>query len=84
MTNVPEYNSISDAYAKGLENWKALSDADHAATVAELRAKADAAERRLSEVREIQRTHYGDGVGLHLAMIRWARDYDAITGADPT
>lgn len=39
MTNVPEYHSISDAYAKGLENGKALSDADHAATVAELRAE---------------------------------------------
>ena len=37
MTNVPEYHSISDAYAKGLENGKALS----AATVAELRAEVE-------------------------------------------
>lgn len=48
--------------------------------VAVTQRKADAAERRLIEVREIQRTHYGDGVGLHLAMIRWARDYDTLTG----
>lgn len=41
MTNVPEYHSISDAYAKGLENGRALSDADHAATVAELRAEVE-------------------------------------------
>lgn len=45
MTNAPEYHSISDAYAQGLENGKALSDADHAATVAELRAESVRIER---------------------------------------
>jgi hypothetical protein len=45
--------------------------------------KADAAERRLAEVREIQRSNYGNGVGLHLEMILWAREYDALTKESP-
>jgi hypothetical protein len=45
--------------------------------------RADAAERLLNEVREIQRSHYGDGVGLHLAMIRWAHECDALTNETP-
>lgn len=65
--------------------------ARQALLAASAESRADAAERRvgelerrLSEVREIQRTNYGNGIGLHLEMILWAREYDALTGADPT
>jgi hypothetical protein len=47
------------------------------------RRRCEEAERLLDEVREIQRSHYGDGVGLHLAMIRWARECDALTKETP-
>lgn len=93
MTNVPEYHSLSDAYQTGLENGKALS----AATVAELRAKADAAERRVGELIEIisrvARCSYSVCTRIDLRGRRWSEAYldqvlpdilATLTGADQT
>ena len=42
-------------------------------------AAVDGAMVRLAkEARELQRKHYGDGCGLHLSMIDWAKKFDAL------
>ncbi len=73
-----------------LKHREALSD--HAATVAELRAKADAAERRVGEL-EVELTKLRDewqaSLGWKGAVVHGTRANigviaDALTGADPT
>jgi hypothetical protein len=67
--------------------WKLYDDSlrhawDHTIPTA-TQPEARGVEGLCREARELQRQFYGDGMGLHLAMMDWAERYDAAAPAVP-
>lgn len=53
--------------------------ASHDRLLAQQPAAVDEAMVELArKARRLQRDHFGDGTSLHLAMMDWAREYDAL------